>query len=237
MNSGVMAMASRADEPNLELQVSAEEADYEQLIQDYGHFAPPHEGELLQGRVVKLHDTDVIVDFGYKSEGLVPIEQFAHADGSIHVQVGDLIDVMVDRQGAQPEGFTLLSHQKASRLRSWDNLEKAFREGLVVSGRVTGRIKGGLSVDVGVPAFMPGSQIDTRPVHNLDSFLNQDIPVKVVKLNRRRGNVVVSRKMAIEEEQNARKNAALGTLLEGAVVTGVVKNLTDYDAFIDLDGI
>jgi len=230
-------MASTADERNLNSVVSADDADYEQLIDDYSHFEPPHEGELLQGRVLRVHPTDVIVDFGYKSEGLVPIEQFMQPDGSIQVQVGDQIDVIIDRQGVQPEGFTLLSHQKASRLRSWDNLEKAFREELAVSGRVTGRIKGGLSVDVGVPAFMPGSQIDTRPVHNLDSFLNQDIPVKVVKLNRRRGNVVVSRKMAIEEEQNARKSAALGSLQEGAVVTGVVKNLTDYGAFIDLDGI
>jgi small subunit ribosomal protein S1 len=147
-------MASKADEQSLNPLVS-DETDYEQLIDDYTHFAPPHDGELLQGRVVKLHDKDVIVDFGYKSEGLVPIEQFAQPDGSVHVQVGDQIDVMVDRQGIQPEGYILLSHQKASRLRSWENLEKAHRDGLVVSGRVTGRIKGGLSVDVGVPAFMP----------------------------------------------------------------------------------
>ena len=117
-------MASKADEQNLNPPVS-EESDYEQLIDDYTHFAPPHDGELLQGRVVKLHDKDVIVDFGYKSEGLVPIEQFALPDGTIHVQVGDQIDVMVDRQGIQPEGYILLSHQKASRLRSWENLEKA----------------------------------------------------------------------------------------------------------------
>ncbi len=230
-------MASTADEQNLEAPVSAEETDYEQLIDDYSHFAPPHEGELLQGRVVKIHEKDVIVDFGYKSEGLVPIEQFLQPDGTIHIHAGDSIDVMVDRQGVQPEGYILLSHEKASRLRSWDNLEKAHRDGLVVSGRVTGRIKGGLSVDVGVPAFMPGSQIDTRPTHNLDSFLDQDIPVKIVKLNRRRGNVVVSRKMAVEEEQSVRKSAALQVLEEGCVVSGVVKNLTEYGAFIDLGGI
>ena len=230
-------MASRADEHKLSQPVSTEETDYEQLIDDYSHFAPPHEGELLQGRIVKRHEKDVIVDFGYKSEGLVPIEQFAQPDGSITIQVGDVIDVMVDRQGEQPEGYILLSHQKASRLRSWDNLEKAHRDGLVVSGRVTGRIKGGLSVDVGVPAFMPGSQIDVRPIHNLDSFLEQDIPVKIVKLNRRRGNVVVSRKMAVEEEHQSRKSAALQVLAEGSVVTGVVKNLTEYGAFIDLGGI
>jgi small subunit ribosomal protein S1 len=230
-------MASKADEHDLGLSLSADDADYEQLIDDYSHFAPPHEGELLQGRVVKRHDTDVIVDFGYKSEGLVPIEQFQQPDGSITVQAGDIIDVMVDRQGVQPEGYILLSHQKASRLRSWDNLEKAHRDGLVVSGRVTGRIKGGLSVDVGVPAFMPGSQIDTRPTHNLDTFLGQDIPVKIVKLNRRRGNVVVSRKMAVEEEHLVRKSAALQGLEEGCVVTGIVKNLTEYGAFVDLGGI
>jgi small subunit ribosomal protein S1 len=230
-------MASRADEQNLNPPGSVDETDYEQLIDDYTHFAPPHEGELLEGRVVKRHETDVIVDFGYKSEGLVPIEQFVQPDGTIQVQVGDTIDVMIDRQGIQPEGYILLSHEKASRLRSWDNLEKAFRDNLVLSGRVTGRIKGGLSVDVGVPAFMPGSQIDVRPSHNLDSFIGRDIPVKIVKLNRRRGNVVVSRKMAVEEEQHTRKSAALQVLEEGAVVTGIVKNLTDYGAFIDLGGI
>jgi small subunit ribosomal protein S1 len=230
-------MANGTDEQNVTRPVSAEEPDYEQLLDDYSHFAPPHEGELLQGHVLKVTDKDVIVDFGYKSEGLVPIQQFVQADGSVHVQRGDVIDVMIDRSAPQPEGYTLLSHEKASRLRAWDNLERAHAEGLVLSGRVTGRIKGGLSVDVGVPAFMPGSQIDLRPAHNLDSYLGQDIPVKIVKLNRRRGNVVVSRKIAVEEDLVARKSAALQDLSEGTVVTGVVKNLTEYGAFIDLGGI
>ena len=230
-------MASRPDEHNLNPPVSTEDSDYEQLIDDYSHFAPPHEGELLQGHVLKVTDKDVIVDFGYKSEGLVPIEQFIRPDGAVHVHRGDTIDVMVDRQGIQPEGYILLSHEKASRLRAWDNLERAHRDGLVLSGRVAGRIKGGLSVDVGVPAFMPGSQIDVRPIHNLDTFLGQDLPVKIVKLNRRRGNVVVSRKMAIEEDMLARKNAALHDLSEGCTVTGTVKNLTEYGAFVDLGGI
>jgi small subunit ribosomal protein S1 len=230
-------MASQQDESKLDLPVSTEEEDYEQLLDDYSHLAPPHEGELLQGHVLKVTDKDVIVDFGYKSEGLVPIEQFTLADGSITVRPGDSIDVMIDRQGIQPEGYILLSHEKASRLRNWDNLERAYREGLVVSGRVVGRIKGGLSVDVGVVAFMPGSQIDVRPGQNLDSFVGKDIPVKIVKLNRRRGNVVVSRKVAIEEDLHSRRAAALGELSEGAIVTGVVKNLTDYGAFVDLGGI
>src|SRR5436190_22640875 len=141
---GVLAMAIQSDEQNLEIPVSTEDTEYEQLIDGYSHFAPPHEGELLQGRVLNVTDKDVIVDFGYKSEGLVPIEQFRLPDGSTHVRSGDTIDVMVDRSGVQPEGYILLSHEKASKLRSWDNLEKAHRENLIVAGRVMGRIKGGL---------------------------------------------------------------------------------------------
>ncbi|MGA2182575.1 MAG: 30S ribosomal protein S1 [Bryobacteraceae bacterium] len=230
-------MAIGPDEQTPEVPMSNGDEDYGQLIDDYSHFAPPAEGEVLQGTVLSVTDKDVIVDFGYKSEGLVPKEQFLLPDGSTHVRAGDTIDVMVDRQGIQPEGYILLSHTRASRLRAWDNLEKAHRDGLILSGRVLARVKGGLSVDVGVTAFMPGSQIDLRPIHNLDTWVGKDIPVKIVKLNRRRGNVVVSRKIAIEDDLNARKNAALADMGEGSVVTGTVKNLTEYGAFIDLGGI
>jgi small subunit ribosomal protein S1 len=230
-------MAIGPDEQPPDTPVSNGDEDYGQLIDDYSHFAPPAEGEVLQGTVLSVTDKDVIVDFGYKSEGLVPKEQFLQPDGTVHVRAGDIIDVMVDRQGVQPEGYILLSHTRASRLRAWDNLEKAHREGLILSGHVLSRVKGGLSVDVGVAAFMPGSQIDVRPIHNLDTWVGKDIPVKIVKLNRRRGNVVVSRKTAIEDDLHARKNAALSELGEGSVVTGTVKNLTEYGAFIDLGGI
>src|SRR5579884_1725482 len=230
-------MAAGPDDQNLGIPAYPDDADYGQLIDDYTHFAPPAQGEVVQGHVLSVSDKDVIVDFGYKSEGLVPIEQFRHADGSITVQRGDTIDVMIDRQGVQPEGYILLSHDKATRLRAWENLEKAFNEGLILSGRVLARVKGGLSIDVGVTAFMPGSQVDVRPLHNLDSFVGKDIPVKVVKLNRRRGNVVVSRRLAIEDDLNARRSAAVNEIAEGAVVTGTVKNLTDYGAFVDLGGI
>jgi small subunit ribosomal protein S1 len=191
---------------------------------------------VLQGTVLAITGKDVIIDFGYKSEGLVPLDQFQSPSGQTTVQVGDVVDVMIEH-GEQPEGYVLLSHTRASRLRIWDNLDKAFQEQLVISGRVLGRVKGGLAVDVGIKAFMPGSQADPRPVHNLDALVGQDIPVKIIKLNRRRGNVVVSRKIAIEEEINVRKTVTLEHLEEGAVVTGVVKNLTDYGAFIDLGGI
>jgi small subunit ribosomal protein S1 len=211
--------------------------NYENLLDDYSHFAPPAADEVLQGKVVGITAKDVIVDFGYKSEGLVPIEQFQGPGGEVTVQVGDPVDVMIDHAGEQPEGYVLLSHTRAARLRIWDNLEKAYQEQLVISGRVLGRVKGGLAVDVGIKAFMPGSQADPRPVHNLDSLVGQDIPVKIIKLNRRRGNVVVSRKTAVEEEITVRKTVTLEHLAEGSVVTGIVKNLTEYGAFIDLGGI
>lgn len=211
--------------------------EYEHLLEDYSHFAPPSEGEVLQGHVLSITAKDVIVDFGYKSEGLIPLTEFEQPDGTVAVNPGDTIDVMIDRHATPVEGYVMLSHRKASRLHAWDTLETAARDGLIVSGRVMSRTKGGLTVDVGVLAFMPGSQIDVRPTHNLDAFIGQDIPVKIVKLNRRRGNIVVSRKAAIEEDIVARKSETLDHLQEGAVVTGAVKSLTDYGAFIDLGGI
>src|ERR1700761_9183751 len=211
--------------------------EYEHFLEDYSHFAPPTNDEVLQGTVLSVNAKEVIIDFGYKSEGLVPIEQFQGPSGEVTMKRGDVVDVMVDHSGPQPEGYVLLSHSRASRLRVWDQLEKAYTDQLVISGHVLSRVKGGLAVDVGIKAFMPGSQADPRPVHNLDTFLGQDIPVKIIKLNRRRGNVVVSRKAAVEEEINARKGMTLEHLVEGAIVTGVVKNLTEYGAFIDLGGI
>ena len=229
-------MASSTNQRDVEVNFPVEE-DYEHLIEDYSHLAPPSEGELLQGRIVKITPLEAIVDFGYKMEGLVPIEQLQQPDGTVALKTGDAIDVMVDRHAPQPEGYVLLSHSKASRLRVWDTLERAMREQLLVSAHVMERTKGGLMVDVGVLAFMPGSQVDVRPIHDLDQFIGQDIPVKILKINRRRGNVVVSRKTAIEEELQARKQNALEHLYEGAVVAGTVKNLTEYGAFVDLGGI
>src|SRR5579864_1103504 len=225
-----------ADERDVDVSLAGVE-DYEHVIEDYSHLAPPFEGELLQGHVVKVTPHEVIVDVGTKLEGLVPIEQLRQPDGTVTVKAGDTIDVMIDRHGQQPEGYVLLSYSKASRLRIWETLEQAMRDQLLVSGHVMERTKGGLMVDVGVPAFMPGSQVDVRPIHDLDQYVGQDIPVKVLKINRRRGNVVVSRKTAIEEEMQSRKHTALEHLAEGAVVTGVVKNLTEYGAFVDLGGI
>jgi len=223
-NEFLAAMASGTD---------AEDDEYGALL---GHLEPPATGEILQGTVLSVTQKDVIVDIGYKVEGAVPIQQLLLPDGTCSVKRGDTVNVAVDK-GEHPEGFVVLSYDKANRLRSWDNLERAHREALVVSGRVTGRTKGGLTVDVGALAFMPGSQVDVRPVHNLDAWVGQDIPVKILKLNRRRGNIVVSRKAVVEEDSTSRKSSILDTVAEGSVVTGTVKTLTEYGAFIDLGGI
>ncbi len=209
--------------------------DYEEFLEDFGQ--PVSDGEIIRGTVLSITAKEVIVDVGSKTEASVPIEQVTGPDGQVTVARGDTIEVVSERGGLTPEGFLPYSHTLALQARAWMNLEEAYRNTLVVSGRVVSRTRGGLAVDVGVEAFMPISQVDVRPVHNLDAWVGQDVPVRVVKLNRRRGNIVVSRRMAIEEEYNARKAAALETLTEDAVVTGVVKNLTDYGAFIDLGGI
>ena len=210
--------------------------EYQHLLEDYSHLAPPSRHEILEGRVLKISATEVFIDVGHKSDGVAPLSHFADASGKVSVRPGDIVEVMVDT-GHSSEGYVLLSHEKAARLKIWDNLEKALAEQLNISGRVLERVKGGLSVDVGVRAFMPGSQIDVRPIRNVEQFVGHDIPVKVVKLNRKRGNVVVSRKLAIQEEVEARKSLTLENLQEGSVLTGIVKNLTEYGAFIDLGGL
>lgn len=223
------------DQNNGQVDPSVPES-YEHLLEDYSQFAPPAADEVVQGTVLGITAKDVIIDFGYKSEGIVPLDQFQSPTGELTVKRGDVVDVMIDHS-ERVEGYVLLSHTKAARLRIWDDLEKASNDQLILSGRVLGRVKGGLAVDVGVKAFMPGSQADPRPVHNLDSLVGQDIPVKIIKLNRRRGNVVVSRKLAVEDEINSRKSVTLEHLCDGATVVGTVKNLTEYGAFIDLGGI
>ncbi|MDQ6665351.1 MAG: 30S ribosomal protein S1 [Acidobacteriota bacterium] len=230
-------MAENQNIGEIDSSASFDAEEYEHLLDDYSHFVPPAANEVLQGRILKVTPKEAIVDFGSKSEGLVPIEQFQSQSGEVAVKEGDVIDVMIDHGGEPVEGYVLLSHKKASRLRIWDDLEKAYENQLIISGHVLGRVKGGISVDVGIEAFMPGSQIDTRPARNLDQFIGQDIPVKIIKINRRRGNLVVSRKLAIEQETAERKALTLQQLQEGSIVTGVIKNLTEYGAFVDLGGL
>jgi small subunit ribosomal protein S1 len=195
------------------------------------------EDHVLKGTVLKLTPTHVVVDIGAKSEGMLPIAEVLDHQGNPKFQPGDDIDVMREK-GETEEGYINLSHQKAQRLRAWDEIEKAYNENKPITGRVVDRIKGGLTVDIlGAQAFLPGSQADLRPVRNLDALKGHPLEVAVIKLNKKRGNIVVSRKQILEQEQNEKKSKTLEHLEEGAMLTGVVKNLTEYGAFVDLGGI
>jgi small subunit ribosomal protein S1 len=195
------------------------------------------EDKVIRGTVLKITPTHVVVDIGAKSEGMLPLSEVTDHEGNAKVQPGDEIDVMREK-GETEEGYINLSHQKAQRLRAWDEVEKAYNEKKPIQAQVIERIKGGLTVDIlGARAFLPGSQTDLRPVRNLEAMKGQMLEVAVVKLNKKRGNIVVSRKQILEEAQNDKKSKTLEHLEEGAVLTGVVKNLTDYGAFVDLGGI
>ncbi len=192
---------------------------------------------VIHGTVLKLTPTHVVVDIGAKSEGMLPISEVLDHEGQSRFQPGDQIDVMREK-GETEEGYINLSHQKAQRLHAWDEIEKAHNEKKPINSVVIDRIKGGLTVDImGARAFLPGSQVDLRPVRNLDALKGQELEVAVIKLNKKRGNIVVSRKQLLEEEQSERRSKTLEHLEEGSVLTGVVKNLTDYGAFVDLGGI
>ncbi len=191
--------------------------------------------KVVSGTVIKQTEKHLIVDVGLKSEGMVPLEQVVDHTGAVRFQPGDVIDVVIERE--EPEGGYLVSFEKAQRLRVWDTIEKAAADKTPVMGTVVSRVKGGLTVDIGMKAFLPGSQLEIRPVRNLDGYLGQQIEVRVIKLNKKRGNVVVSRKEILEEEQNAKRSTTLEHLGEDAILTGTVKNLTDYGAFVDLGGI
>src|SRR5215831_15813191 len=195
------------------------------------------EDHLIHGTVLKITGSYVFVDIGAKSEGALPIAEVLDHDGNPKFQPGDAIEVMREK-GHTDEGYLNLSFQKAQRLRAWDDIEKSYSENQPIKATVVERTKGGVTVDInGARAFMPGSQLDLRPVRNLDAYKGQSFDVAIVKLNKKRGNIVVSRKQLLEAEQNEKKAKLMEHLQEGSVLTGVVKNLTDYGAFVDLGGI
>jgi small subunit ribosomal protein S1 len=194
------------------------------------------EGSVVRGTVVGINDRGVLIDFGFKSEGLVDQQEFTE-NGELTVKRGDEVEVLIKSMESQ-EGQPILSRADAVRMRAWDELEKAHRDGTPIKGRIIERVKGGLRVDVdGVDAFLPGSQVDSRPVRNLESFRGQEIEAKVIKLNRKRSNVVLSRKAILDEQNEGRKGETLDNLEESIIVDGQIKNLTDYGAFVDLGGI
>ena len=189
-------------------------------------------GDVVLGTIVQVTDDHVVVDVGYKSEGVIPLYEFKDEEGKIDIKVGDEVDVLFERR-ENDSGQIGLSKEKADRQKIWGSLE----EGAVVEGKIVGRIKGGLTVDIGINAFLPGSQVDLRPVRNLEKLLGASFDFKIIKLNKRRGNIVLSRRVLLEEQRESMRSDTLETLSEGQEVEGIVKNLTDYGSFIDLGGI
>ena len=195
---------------------------------------PIKDGEIVNGRVVRVENDYLLVDVGYKSEGFVSRREFP--DGGRSLSAGDLVEVYVEAREDE-DGRIILSKDKANRIKVWDEITRAYESEETVPGRVIARIKGGLTVDIGLKAFLPGSQVDLRPVRNLDQFIGQTFDLKIIKLNRKRGNIVLSRRVLLEEERFELKRETLANLEEGLQTVGVVKNITDYGAFIDLGGI
>lgn len=194
----------------------------------------PTEGEIVQGRVVAIADVGVVVDIGRKTEALIPAGEFMEADQPIRLDPGQNIEVQLT--GEHKDGYLIVSYQRAHRRRIWANLDKAYHDKLTLTGRIVDRVKGGLVVDVGVRAFLPASQVDLRPVHELEEWTNREIDVRVLKLNRKRGNVVLSRRAILEDEQQSQRQKLMESITEGQVFHGTVKSITSYGVFVDIGG-
>src|ERR1700704_4478082 len=208
--------------------------DFESLMEQ--SLKAPRSGDVLVGRVLLVTRDNVIIDINYKCEGQVPLAEFLDGESNVTVKEGDEVDVYFE--GTETEnGTVMLSHAKAEKFKVWRELEKAFQAELAVEGVVLGKVKGGLKVDIGVPAFLPGSHVDIRPARNLDRYVGQRARFQLLKFNRARGNVVVSRPAVIERERTELKEQTLKVLEEGVILEGVVKNITDYGAFVDLGGL
>ena len=194
------------------------------------------EGEVVRGRVLAIDDEHVSIDIGFKSEGMVASWEFMDEDGTVLVAPGDEVDVLLEEAEGE-DGRVVISKEKADRLKIWDDISRAYKADEAVEGVVLSRVKGGLAVDIGVKAFLPGSQVDLRPVRNLEHIVGQRLQFKIIKFNKRRANIVLSRRALLESERKKMRETTLQTLAPGQIVDGVIKNLTDYGAFIDLGGI
>ncbi len=223
--------------PDTEVDNTFDAEEYERLLDMYDvSFKNLAEGEVVRGIVLAVSDSEVVVDVGYKSEGVIPIDEFKDENGQITIKPGESIDVLIEKTEDR-DGYVVLSKEKAEKMKVWDDVERAYQERRVVVGRVIERVKGGLAVDIGVRAFLPGSQVDVRPVRNLDALKGQELRMRVIKVNKKRGNIVLSRKAVLEEENAERKTQTLEGLEEGKILVGTVKNITEYGAFVDLGGI
>lgn len=244
--------ASKAQQAKLKALALLDQADQEILTQDLGSkkihdgFADLfHQslekqnfkvGDLVSGHVLSVQNDFVVVDINYKSEGVIAIDEFRVVDGVRQVKAGDQVEVCIEKVENE-NGMVVLSKKKADMLKAWNDISRAAESQEVIEGLVVGKVKGGLSVDIGVTAFLPGSQIDIRPVRNMDSYLGKTYKFKVIKFNKKRGNIVVSRRAILEEEREQMKSQIIDQIKDGAIVQGSVKNITDYGAFIDLGGV
>jgi small subunit ribosomal protein S1 len=241
--TGVPEAAGAPEPPASEVATSSEAESglpsNEELNQFMDQYAAPQqaptEGEIVEGRVIAVANLGVVVDIGGKSEGLIPAQEFVEVSDPSKLLPGQTIEVQLT--GEHKEGYVVLSYQRAHRRRIWSDLDKAYREKTHVTGQVVDRVKGGLVVDVGVRAFLPASQVDLRPLHELDDWKGRELEVRVLKLNRKRGNVVVSRRAILEEEQLAQRQKLIDSLAEGQIFHGSVKSITSYGVFVDLGGI
>ncbi|MFO7556924.1 MAG: 30S ribosomal protein S1 [Desulfobacterales bacterium] len=194
------------------------------------------EGEVVTGRIISVDKDYVLVDIGYKSEGQIRINEFRNEDGELTVNVGDKVDVMVEWWDDEEERV-ILSKEKAAKVKVWEDIKKSYDEDQIVEGVIVNRVKGGFSVDIGVQAFLPGSQADLRPIRNLDEMVGKTFKFKILKYNRKRSNIVLSRRVILEEERDSKRYETLATIEDGKVVTGIVKNITEYGVFVDLGGV
>ena len=194
------------------------------------------EGEVVTGRIISIDKDQVLIDIGYKSEGQVRVQEFMDDKGNITAKVGDTVEVMVEWWDDEDERV-LLSKDKATNIKIWEAIKKSYDDEGTVKGTITNRVKGGFSVDIGVPAFLPGSQADLRPIRNLDEMVGKSFDFKILKYNRKRSNIVLSRRAILERELDEKRAATMAAIQEGKVVEGIVKNITEYGVFVDLGGV
>ncbi len=218
-------------------QTADSEASMESMMDLYEEsFKRFREGELVTGKIISVDKDFVSVDIGYKSEGQIGIQEFKDENGDINVNVGDSVEIMVEWWDDDEE-VVVLSKEKAVKVKVWEDIRKAYEDEGIVEGVITNRVKGGFSVDIGVTAFLPGSQADLRPIRNLDDMVGQTFQFKILKYNRKRSNIVLSRRVILEEEREAQRSATLEAIHEGKVMEGIVKNITEYGVFVDLGGV
>ncbi len=234
-----MTPTDASTEPQLDLDANLSEIPrdaFEAYFDDFLSKKSIKEQTVVRGRVIGIEGDRVTVDVGYKAEGVISLGEFTTPEGGVTIDVGDEVDVFLGsmREG---DGLLSLSKEKADLMKAWEEISKAVEADETVSGTIVARVKGGLSVDIGVKAFLPGSQVDLRPVKNLDKLINETYDFKIIKFNKKRGNIVLSRRVLLEQEREAKRAETVQSLRVGTVMPGVIKNITDYGAFVDLGGI